>query len=430
MAGKKHKRGRPLARPHLSNPQTRQPHPKKRTLQRDYSPPAIYAVAAAVLAGVYILWQLQSPTISYPFDDQKTARKWSVQGRAETQLTPDGLLVKPQDAALLISPRLAPLRQTLNWRNFPYVKLSVTPEAKERRMALAWIPGQDPNQNYQLPFTVPASASEVLLDVRQDVAWERRFGWDRNALSQTPVRRLGVLLQNTVEVREVALLSSLNPLQLSRLLWSQYWAVEPVKVSSINAHYGNEVLGTPLVTTFGIIFAVLFALMLVSRRKKFKVPLLSAMLVCFIAPEMPFVGTLWEQAAASGKVSAWHADRYDEYRSRFNQEFADLDREFLKRVPAGSRVAFPNSKQWLIQGESNWIWFLYYDLYENYKDRERDSTHLDKNTQYVFYYHPAGLAHDEAKNILHRTEGKKKGYKTETLARISEQAKILKLIHD
>ena len=381
------------------------------------------------MVGVYILLQSPSSVISDSFDDERTARKWSVQGQAEAQFMPDGLLLKPRGTALLISPRLQkPRGSTLNWHSFPYVKLRVTPEKNERRMALVWIFGSDINANYPLPFTIPAMASEILLDVRQDVPWEQRFGWDQDALSRLPIKHIGVLLQNTVKVEQIEWISGLGPLELLPLLWAQYWAVEPVKVSSVNVHYGNEVLGKPLVMICGIIFAFLLALMLFTRQKKFRLPLLWAILACFAIPNTPFIGTLWNQAKASSKVSAWHANRYDEYRSRFNQEFADLDKEFLKHVPTGSQVAFPASKQRLVQGESNWLWFLYYGLYENYKDRLGDSTHLDKKTEYVFYYYPAGLTHDEENNLLRRNKGDTT-YATQTIARISGQAKILKLIH-
>ena len=161
--------------------------------------------------------------------------------------------------------------------------------------------------------------------------------------------------------------------------------------------------------------------------------LLWAMFACFTLPEVPFVLTLWTHAKASSEISAWHADRYDEYRSRFGKEFADLDNEFRNQVPVGARVAFPDSKRQPVLGEINWLWFLYYGLFDNYKDRKIGSAHLDNETDYVFYYYPSGMTHDEEKNLLHVTEGTNKKstpVKTQTIARITEEAKILKVLHD
>ena len=92
-------------------------------------------------------------------------------------------------------------------------------------MALVWIVDSSGQRDYHLRFTMPAITSEVLIDVRQDVPRKKRFDWTQSALSQVPLRQLGLLIENPVEIRELSLLSSLGPVQLARLLWSQYWAV-------------------------------------------------------------------------------------------------------------------------------------------------------------------------------------------------------------
>ena len=425
MTTKKRKKNRTAAPP--GPPPRRKGSPGNKTYAR-----GIYAAAGVVAVAVYVLLQAQSPTVEYRFDDEKTAGKWKVQGQARTEPGPTGLLVKPRGVARLVSPRLRrPGAGPLNWHDFPYVKLRIAPAEEERRAALVWFPGEASGQGHELFFTIPAEESEILLDVRQDLPWERRFGW--NKLPDVPVTRLGILIQDTVEIREVSLLSGIGPFAGLRLLWSQYWKVEPIKVSSINVHYGNEVFGMPLTTTAGVAFSLLFAWALFNRRPRIRVPLYWAMFACFVAPEAPFILTLWHQAEASSEISAWHADRYDEYRSRFGREFADLDREFQNHVPRGARVAFPDSKRRLVQGESNWVWFLYYGLYENYKDRNRNSARLDKSTRYVFYYYPSGLIHDEGENLVRGTgdqDGPRRSYKTETIVRVSEGAKILKIVHD
>ena len=380
----------------------------------------------------YLLLQSKSsPAIEYSFDDKEEIREWRIEGQRQTELTPDGLRIRPKNTAVLVSPRLQDADgDKLSWSDFPYVRLRVAPSEKDRRMVLVWI--VDPSgQSYRLPFTIPATTSETLIDVRQDMPWEGRWGWTHSVLSRVPLMRLGLLIEDPVEIQELGLLSNLGPVQLARLLWSQYWAVEPIRVASINLHFGNQLLGVPLAGVSGVALVALFLLALINRRREFRAILLWAMFVCFVVPEAPFVLTLWSHAGASSEISAWHAEHYDEYRSRFGKEFADLDKEFRKHVPVGARVAFPGSKRRLVLGESNWLWFLYYGLYENYKDRKIDSARLDGKTEYVFYYYPSGLAHDEEKNLLRPvgSEGKKaRTYKTQTIARINEQAKILKVL--
>lgn len=437
---KKHKRRKAKGEDASPAP-SRQAKKSQRTTLRKSSPKqkyflvATYAIIGAAVALTYLLLQSQlSPTIEHFFDDKKEVRKWRIQGQKQAELTLDGLQIRPQNTALLVSPQLQNIGgDQLNWSDFPYVRLRVAPYEKDRHMALVWIVDSSGQRNYHFPFTMPAITSEALIDVRQDVPWEGRFDWTHSALSRVPLRQLGLLIENPVEIRELSLLSGLGPVQLARLLWSQYWAVEPIKVSSINLHFGNQMLGVPLAKIFGVAFAALFLLTLISQRREFRAILLWAMFACFALPEVPFVLTLWTHARASSEISAWHADRHDEYRSRFGKEFADLDNEFRNHVPVGTRVAFPGSKRQLVLGETNWLWFLYYGLFDNYKDRKIDSAHLDRKTEYVFYYYPSGLTHDEEKNLLHFTGDKNKEnapVKTQTIARITEEAKILKVLHD
>lgn len=422
-------------RKHRSAPAAKTPQPAVRRESGrsfNYSTVAAVTIAVFVVIGAYLLWQAQSASVSYRLDDPEIARKWAVQGDGESELTPHGIRITPGDNAALVSPELkSPGGGALHWRDFPYFKLQLTPEPHEREMYLFWIPDEDLNNSRHRPLTVPAQTAEVVIDVRQRIPWKRVFGWDGRIFSGEPIGRIGVVTQDAVEVGRIDLLSTLNPLQLTRLAWKQYWALEPIKISSINFHYGNEVMGTPLAVITGAVFAVLFAVALTARRTRLRISLLWGMFACLALATLPFNRTLWNYAEASGEVSAWHADRHDEYHSRFNREFADLDKAFLSHVPRGTRVSFPVSKQWLVHGETNWIWFLYYGLYDNYREREKKTKGIGDEDEYVFYYHPERLVHDEKKNTL-REVGQENAevYKTQTVARVSKNAKILKLIRD
>ncbi len=427
---RKNRKNHPAAAPMPSTKAPQSAVRRKSGRSRDYSTVAAVTIAVFAVIGAYLLWQSQSASVSYRLNERATAQEWSVQGKSE--LTPNGIRLTPEGRALLISPELkSPDGGALHWRDFPYFKLQITPEPHERVMYLFWIPGEDVNNNGHRPFTVPAEADEVLVDVRQKMPWKKVFSWDRQIFPGEPIGRIGVLVQNAVEIGRIDLLSTLNPLQLTRLAWKQYWMLEPIKINSINFHYGNEIMGTPLTVITGAVFVVLFAAALIARWTRFRLALLWGMFACLALATLPFNRTLWNYAEASGKTSAWHADRHDEYRSRFNREFADLDKAFLSHVPKGSQVGFPMSKKSLVQGETNWIWFLYYGLYDNYRDRRRGSNGVDNKDEYVFYYHPKDLIHDEKENTLRKADKKHaKIYKTQTVARVSEDAKILKLIHD
>ena len=391
------------------------------------------ALALAALAVVSI--PSPEPDFSWDFDGpravQTAFRQWQILGKAKLELvSSSGVRIEPEQMALFVSPRLPDARRN----DFPYVKLHVKPASEERLMAVVWIyrMGQEaPDMRDRWVFKVPAGASELLLDTRQKDISNITILRISDAWLHVPIERIGFLVQDAVEIERVEFRAALAPAQLPRLMWSQYWEADLFLANSINSYIGNQILGVRLSVLLGALFIALFALVLISRVRKFKPALLGAMFACFIAVDLPYIRSLWDHAGMSSEVSAWHFDRYDEYRSRFDQEFADLDKVFREQIPVGARVAFPASRQQFFTGETNWIWFLYYDLYDNYRDRNLDSASLDKNTEYVFYYHPHSLVHDEKGNTVHNP-GKKsaKVYRTQTIAEISEHAKILRILHD
>ena len=193
----------------------------KKLSQKNHTIFVTIVTAGATAAILYTLLQSSSAVISSQFSDEKTTQQWHVQGQAETKLTPDGLLIKPQGTVLLISPRAQkPRGSALSWSDFPYIKLRVKPEEKERRMALVWITRRDSSKSYQLPFKVPAAMSKITLDVRQDMPWQRYFGWDNSAYARVPISHIGILLQSTVEFEQFEWVAELNLAELAHLLWN------------------------------------------------------------------------------------------------------------------------------------------------------------------------------------------------------------------
>ena len=115
-----------------------------------------------------------------------------------------------------------------------------------------------------------------------------------------------------------------------------------------------------------------------------------------------------------------HYNKYDEYKSRFGKQFADLSKNFEEMVPLKSKVAFPWSKDRRVIGESNWIKFQYYGLYQPKKLKKAD---------YIFYYYPEKLFYDSKNNTVYYRDSRDR-YKVKILYTQSPSAKILKVLHD
>ncbi len=350
----------------------------------------------------YFLIQPFFKKVVYDFCVQNN---WQVQGgvKAATQ-TLDGLEIEVDTTAFLLSHPKDEQKalRGLRWKDTPYVKVELAPTPGERTVSLVWIP--EIENAFTIPVKVPAMASTILIDTQNDRPWNKRYAWDDRFPGKGQINRFGLILQTNTEIRRIALLSQLNLIDLARVAWEEYWTVEPVKVSSINFQYGLDVLGVPLSTALGSVAALLGTIVLIRTRRDTILLFFWGALACFVLFDVTVNHTLLKHAKYSSTISAWHVDRFEEYRSRFGLEFARLDRLLKRHVPNGTPVAFPDPIPWPVRGETNWVWFLYYGEYDNVRDRYGNNAHIDENTQFIFYYHPRKLIHDRNLGIIQHRE--------------------------
>ena len=388
------------------------------------------ALAVPVLLVAYVLIHPFAARVVFDF---RAVDDWQVRGGATAaRRTPDGILVEADTPAYLLSParpdQQAPLRG-LRWQDTPYVKVELTPAPQARTLTLAWVPDSEKPQVYKLPVRVAAMASTVLVDTQSDQPWVRRTAWDERFPGQGRIHRFGLLLDVDAEIRCITLLSMPGLRDLARVVWDEYWTIEPVKVSSINFQYGLEVLGVPLSTALGVVTGLLGLLVLLRSRRGTVLLLFWGSLACFVVFDVTLDHTLWEQARQSAAISAWHADRFDEYASRFGEEFARLDRVLTEHVPRGTAVAFPDPVPHPVQGEVNWIWFLYFGEYDNARDRFGNDARIGEEAKYVFYYHPRKLVHDPGRGTL-RHRDTNATHRVRVVGQVSDRAKLLEVIRD
>ena len=292
---------------------------------------------------------------------------------------------------------------------------------------MVWVPNA--RQILRRVAILCASEARILINTQSRHPWRGDLAWDDASPGGGRINRFGVGLQDGSTVMRVALRKGVSTVDMARLAWRDFWSVEPVGISSINLRYGPNLLGNSLTVLIG---AVVVFLALVTSLKPGRRQLTVFFWVSFAGFalfDVTLNHSLWDQAKKSSKVSALYADRYEEYSSRFGQEFAELDRLLKQHVPEGTAVGFPDPKPLPIIGENNWLWFLYHGEYDNVRDRGRNSAHIDRSTQYVMYYHPRLLKH-------YATEGSVKNLMTQAVnnvavvAEVSKNAKILKVLHD
>ena len=124
------------------------------------------------------------------------------------------------------------------------------------------------------------------------------------------------------------------------LLQDAFAATEPSTPHSVNELFGVYVLGHGQT---GWAFVLLFpaALFILSFARARYLRMFSIALACLaLFLYLPWAVYLLSQVALSAEHSSLRYDLYDEYASRYGEDFASLSRALYDKVPAGSRVHF------------------------------------------------------------------------------------------
>lgn len=394
---------------------------------------APWLILAAIPLLIYFFMLLLSRAeIGFDFRDQRTMQEWKIaQGEIDEISHSDrGLKIKvKQGYGLLVNSdsALDEREKTLSsraWKNAPYVKLFISPEDHDRTLILVWWISDQ--KNAQIPFVLPAMAESVVVDTRAWVPWRRVFPFFQDGT----IRQIGLGFPRQIEINRVEFLSVLEPADLFKNIFQQLANYEPIAVSSINFQYGLNVLGRSYIMTLGFLVLAMGIVALIFPRRKTCVLFFTVSVVCVVLADISRFQTLWRYAEEGYKVSSLYDDRYEEFRSRFGEEFAQLDQALKKYVPEQSKVAFPRSSNNLVMGETNWIWFLYQGEYENNNDRGGNPSPIRAGVDYIFYYHPERYVHDPESQALLLAKNGKKLADVELVSEISERAKLLRVAHD
>lgn len=362
------------------------------------------ALAAGIVA--YVIAQSSAPRIGFDLTDARVAQLW-LSAATGARTTPEGIAVGDA-ACLLASPEPGDEHEPLEhtpWRDARFVTIELAPAPAARNVALVWIHGGSAPVQRMLA-SIPAGASRVVVDTQRRRPWLGGSGWVARFPADGVVWRVGIALRSEAMVRRITLQRVPSPRDLVTLMWDDLTTIEPVLASSINFHYGTSVLGVPLSVAFGLVVALLGIVALARRRAATSQFFFAGSLVLLVLFDLTVFHGLTAQVSESHAVSAWHASRYDEYRSRFGEAFARLDGMIRQHVPRGTAVALPDPPSTASPRNTNWLWFLYQGEYANHDDRARDNATIAPEARYVVFDQPRLWAYAPATGIMrHRVTG-------------------------
>ena len=379
---------------------------------------------------IFMLAEAREHELSFDFQDPEIAKQWGIgQGEVKEFTGSDygllaevksgsGILINRENATSDRGKRLAAQR----WKTTPYIKIKLAATNSDRIFTILWVYRQDQYSAHTI--NVPALSDSIIVDSRSSKPWHRVLPFNQNGA----IRQIGIVFPQKIEIGKIEFQSILRPWDLITTTYQQLTDFEPVTVSSINFSYGLTLLGHSLTLILGLILLVFGVLVLLFRNRQTVMGFIIITCSCVVVLELLYMQMLFNYAEASYKISSLHSDRYDEFKSRFGEEFAKLDQELKKHVPEQSTVSFPASSRALVHGESNWLWFLYYGEYENYIGRHNTHDVFAKPHDYVFYYYPNQVSHDQQEKKLVSIKNQKKTWNVEVISQISDNAKLLKVI--
>ena len=156
-----------------------------------------------LIAGWLLVGSVVGDVLCFDLADREALFRWQVAGEGQAVSVPGGVLVRPQPAAMLLSPQLDGERES-TWSQRPYVVIRVKSEAHDRAGDLVWNPQDRVSQSPRIPFRIPAGAHTVVLNTQSEEYWNLRSPW------RGPIRRFGLLLRDAAEVQGVSLRGGLS----------------------------------------------------------------------------------------------------------------------------------------------------------------------------------------------------------------------------
>jgi hypothetical protein len=368
----------------------------------------LYALAPIVFL-IIMLFALGNAKFNYNFNTQGDINKFKFYNSTIDSSMGGVELSSIQTTAVIFNDK-SELSKT-SWQKTPYIKLFINPESFARTIAIFWSPNKSLKQIHQRVVNIPAYSDEVIINTHQNLLWQRIFPWKDNVYGDTTIHSFGLLVsqqyQKSFILQKIELLPNLSVIDYIKTIANELTTDEGVRVNSINAQYGVSVLGVHLAYILGVVLIIAALPILFRYSQKNLNIFVTTSLVCVVIYFIPTITTLINHAKDSSKISAFHKNKYTEYKSRFGQNFADLSKQLEEKIPKKSKVHFAFSKDYRVRGESNWIAFQYYGIYA--------ISNLD-DAKYIFYYHPRDITFDKSKKLVSHNN---KQYKVKIIAEVN-----------
>jgi hypothetical protein len=154
------------------------------------------------------------------------------------------------------------------------------------------------------------------------------------------IDRVGVSFTGRMLLKRIDVSGSAGIADYGLILREAFATREPSTPHSVNELFGVHFLGHGH-TAWAFTLLLLTALLILSFARTRYLHRLSIALLCSVLfLYLPWAGYIFSQVALSGGQSSLRYGMYDEYASRYGEDFATLSRAMYDKLPPGSRVHF------------------------------------------------------------------------------------------
>jgi hypothetical protein len=235
---------------------------------------------------------------------------------------------------------------------FPYISVIVDPRSDFHDFRLLASAPDEPGTFNPRPVIL-SKPDRLLCDLRASQPWNRLPPFPSS------LRQVGFSFSGTILLRRIEISNHLDPSDYARLLYSTFTEGEPPAPYSINDLYGLRVLGFAQSTAAFLIFAVCLVLLLSFARSPSLRQVFISVSAAALFMYLPCAIYLSRCFKAALQHSFLKYGVFDEYASRYGEDFSSMSRILYDVVPAGSRVHFLVQLLDEYKSETNLIEFIH-----------------------------------------------------------------------
>jgi len=262
--------------------------------------------------------------------DTSNRQSWTLKNVRHFEPGAEYFSIECDQPCYVISPSLSHL--AINPADDPYVRVIFAPASSLRKSRILLSDPAEPGKFFPRPAL--AQPTHLIADLRD------RQQYASIAPYTSTLERIGVSFTGTMLLSRIEVSAFANLADYRLLLRNALASDEPSTPHAANELSGAYIFGhSQKAWAFAFLFLATLVILSFARAGYLrKISIAVACTVLFLY--LPWSMYFFSQLARAAEHSSFRYGMFDEYASRYGEDFASLSRALYDKVPAGSRVHF------------------------------------------------------------------------------------------